>query len=64
MAEQNEVRDHSKKIVQAAHETTYASTENKHFFTIQARRQTYQNYQQSRQKLGTFLKNLSLKKIY
>ena len=39
------------------HETMYASSGNKHFFTKSCHRQTYQNYEQSRQKLGTILEN-------
>ena len=33
-----------------------------HFFTKSCHRLTYQNYEQSRQKLGTFLENKVLKK--
>ena len=39
------------------HETMYASSENKHFLTKKCHRQTYQNYEQRAQKLGTFLAN-------
>ena len=39
------------------HVSRYAFMGNKHFFTKQCHRQTYQNYEQSRQKLGTFLEN-------
>ena len=42
---------------QVGHETMYASSGNKHFFTISCHRETYQNYEQSRQKLGTILEN-------
>ena len=35
----------------------YVSSGNKHFFTKSCHRQTYQNYEQSRQKLGTILEN-------
>ena len=42
---------------QVRHQTTYASMENKHFFTKQCHPQTYQNYEQNRQKLGTFSEN-------
>ena len=42
---------------QVGHETMYASCGNKHFFTKSCHRQTYQNYEQSRQELGTFLGN-------
>ena len=40
---------------QVGHETMYASSGNKHFLTKSCHRQTYQNYEQSRQKLGTIL---------
>ena len=36
---------------------------NLHFFIVSGHRQTYQNYEQSRQKLGTFLKNIVLQKL-
>ena len=42
---------------QVGHETMYASSGNKHFFTKSCQHQTYQNYEQSRQKLGTILGN-------
>ena len=42
---------------QIGHETMYASSGNKHFFTKPCHRQTYQNYEQSQQKLGTILGN-------
>ena len=42
---------------QVEHETMYASIENKHFFAGSCHSQTYQNYEQSRQKLGTILVN-------
>ena len=42
---------------QVGHETMYASSRNKHFFTKSCHPQTYQNYEQSRQKLGTILEN-------
>ena len=42
---------------QVGHETMYASSGNKHFFTKSCHCQTYQNYEQSRQKLGTILEN-------
>ena len=35
----------------------YASSGNKHFSTKSCHHQTYQNYEKSRQKLGTFLEN-------
>ena len=37
------------------HETMYASSGNKHFFSISWHCQTYQNYDQSLKKLGTIL---------
>ena len=40
---------------QVGHETVYASSGN--FFTRPCHRQTYQNHEQSRQKLGTILEN-------
>ena len=42
---------------QIGHKTMYASSGNKHFFTKSCHRHTYQNYEQSRQKLGTILEN-------
>ena len=42
---------------QDGHETMYALSGNKHFFTKSCHRQTYENYEQSRQKLGTILEN-------
>jgi hypothetical protein len=42
---------------QVGHETMYASSGNKHFFSKFCHRQTYQNYEQSQQKLGTILGN-------
>ena len=42
---------------QVGHETMYASSGNKHFFTKSCHHQTYQNYEQSQQKLGTILEN-------
>ena len=42
---------------QVGHETMYASSGNKHFSTKSFHRQTYQNYEQSRQKLGKILEN-------
>ena len=41
----------------------YASSGNQHFFTRYCHRQTYQNYEQSRQKLDTILENSILKII-
>ena len=45
-----EVRVRPKLFVQVGHETMYASSGNKHFFTKSCHRQTYQNYEQSQQK--------------
>ena len=42
---------------QVGHETMDASSGNKHFFTKSFHRQTCQNYEQNRQKLGTILGN-------
>ena len=42
---------------QVGHQTTYTSMGNKHFIGKECHRQTCQNYEQSRQKLGTFLVN-------
>ena len=42
---------------QVGHQTTNASIGNKCFSTKKCQCQTYQNYEQSRQKLGTFLVN-------
>ena len=42
---------------QVGHETMNASRGNKHFFNKSCHRQTYQNYEQSGQKLGTILEN-------
>ena len=42
---------------QVGHETMYASGGTKHFFTESCHHQTYQNYEQSQQKLGTILEN-------
>ena len=49
---------------QVGQETMYASSGNKYFFTKSCHRQTYQNYEQSRQKLGTFLVNKVLEKSF
>ena len=48
---------------QVGHQTTSSHIENKHFFTKSCHRQTNQNYEQSHQKLGTFLENKVLQKI-
>ena len=50
-------RVRSRFFDQDGRETMYASSGNKHFFTKSCHRQTYQNYEQSRQKLGTILEN-------
>ena len=42
---------------QVGHQTNNASIRNKYFFNKLCHHQTYQNYEQSRQKLGTFLVN-------
>ena len=42
---------------QVGHQTTNVPIGNKCFFTKQCHLQTYQNYEQSGQKLGTFLVN-------
>ena len=42
---------------QVGHETMYAYSENKHFFSKSCHRHTYQNYEQSGQKIGTILGN-------
>ena len=47
---------------QVGHETMNASSGNKHFLTKSCHRQTYQNYELSRQKLGTNLENKLSKK--
>ena len=39
---------------QVGHQTTYASIDNKRSFTVSCQNQ---NYEQSQQKLGTFLEN-------
>ena len=40
---------------QVGHQTINASIGNKYFFNKKCHRQTYQNYEQSQEKLGTFL---------
>ena len=42
---------------QVGHQTAYASIGSRHFCTISCNCQSYQNYEQSQQKLGTFLEN-------
>ena len=42
---------------QVGHENMYAFSGNMHFFTKSCHHLTYQNYEQSRQKLGTILEN-------
>ena len=56
-----EIRVRPRFFDQVGHETMYASSANKHFFTKSCHRQTYQNYEQSRQKLGTILEIKYLK---
>ena len=50
-------RVHPRFFDQVGHQTNNASSGNKHFFIKSCHRQTYQNYEQSRQKLGTILEN-------
>ena len=50
-------RDHPRFFDLVEHQTTYAYIGNKHFFTKLCHLQTYQNYEQSWQKLSTFLEN-------
>ena len=50
-------RVHPRFFDQVGYETMNASSGNKHFFTKSCHRQTYQNYEQSRQKMGTILEN-------
>ena len=50
-------RDCPRFFDQVGHQTTNASIESKYFFTKKCLCQTYHNYEQSRQKLGTFLVN-------
>ena len=47
---------------QVGHQTTNASIGNKYLSTKLCHHQTYQHYEQSQQKLGTFLENKVLKK--
>ena len=54
---QFKVRVRPRFFDQVGHQTTDASIENKYFFTKKCHHQTYQNYEQSQQKLGTFLVN-------
>ena len=51
------IRYRHKFFDQVGHETTNASSGNKHIFTNSCHRQIYQNYEQSRQKLDTILEN-------
>ena len=46
---------------QFGHQTSYASIGNRYFFTISCNCQTYQIYEQSQQKLGTYLENKVLR---
>ena len=50
-------RYHNRFFDPVGHETMYASSGNKHFSTKSCHCQTYQNYEQSQQKLGTILEN-------
>ena len=51
------IRVRTRFFDQVGHETMDAFSGNKHFFTKSRHRQTYQNYEQSRQKKGTILGN-------
>ena len=51
-----QVRYHQRFFDQVGHETKCATSGNKHFFT-KCHCQTYQNYEQSRQKFSTTLEN-------
>ena len=51
------LRLHPRFFDLVGHETMYAASRNKNFFTKSCHRQTYQNYEQSLQKLGTILGN-------
>ena len=53
-------RDRPRFFDQVGHQTTNTSIGNKSFFTKKCHRQTYQNYEQSQQKLSTFLVNTVL----
>ena len=55
-------RYHSRFFVQVGHETTYASRECHHFFTISCHRQTYQNYSGPPQRLQNSKKHDVVKK--
>ena len=50
-------RVHPRFFDQVGHDTMYASSGNKHFFTKSCHCHTYQIYEKSRQKLGTILGN-------
>ena len=53
-----DIRYHPRLVDQVWHQTKYAYMGNKHFITKYCcHHQTYQNYEQSQQKLGTFLEN-------
>ena len=56
-------RDRPRFFDQVGHQTTNASIGNEHFVTKYCHRQTYQNYEQSWQKLGTFLENKILRNL-
>ena len=51
------VRVRSRFFDQVGHQITNESIGNKYFFTKLCHRQTYQNYEQSQKRLGTFLVN-------
>ena len=50
-------RDRPRFVDQVGHQTTNPSIANKYFFNKLCHCQTYQNYKQSRQELGTILGN-------
>ena len=50
------IRYHSRFFVQVGHETMYAYSVNQNFFNISCHRQTYQNYERSRQNGAHFKK--------
>ena len=56
------IRVHPRIFDQIGHQTTNASIGNKYFFTKKCHHQTYQTYEQSWQKLDTFLVNKVLQK--
>ena len=56
-------RNSPRFFMRVGHETAGASIGKKHFFSLNRHRQTYQNNEQSRQKLGTFLEKWITLKI-